>query len=203
MFLKEIFEHVLGEHAHNLSEVFRHMYLTNMAYDICQTLFGDICLYLWNECFQGFAVRNRFGKELVAFLYTLLLGEPFILALDEHPASISQVHGNDRSYHDTLADIVFDGRKTKPFSYLALKSVGVFETFTKCTSEQSPGIEESMLLEKVVHLIYRQIPTTFLVDDIDVKTVELVQKGAATSSKRMRSVEIHGRVRRSPQFRRP
>ena len=90
MLLQKIFEHVLREQPHNLSEVFRHMYLADVAYHICQALFGNICLHFWNECLQSLAVGNRFSKKLVAFLHTLLLGKTLVLALDEHPASIPQ-----------------------------------------------------------------------------------------------------------------
>ena len=179
MFFQEILEYILREQPHNLTEVFRHMYFTDVAHHICQTLFGNVCLHLRDECLQGFAVRNRFGKELVAFLHALLFGKTLVLALDEHPASISQVHGNNRSYHDTLADIVLDGREAKPFGNLAMESIRVFEAFAESTLEQSPGIKEFVLNEKLVDFIYWQIPTAFLIDDIDVKTIELMFRSVA------------------------
>ena len=177
MLLQEVLEHVLGEQAHDLAEVLGDMHLADVADYVGQTLLSDVGFHFGDESLQGITVGNGFGKQLVAFLHTLFLGEPFVLALDEHPAAVPEIHRHDRSDDDALADVVLDGRQTQPFGNLALESVRVFETFTESALEQSPGIEEPVLLEKTVHFDNRQIPAALAADDIDVEGVKLMLRG--------------------------
>ena len=118
-----------------------------MADHVGQTLLGDVGFYLGDKSLQAIAVGNRFGKQLVALLHTLFLSKPFVLALDEYPASVPEIHWHDGSDDDTLAYVVLDGRQAEPFGYPAWEGVGMLQAFGERALEQRPCIEEPMLLE--------------------------------------------------------
>ena len=179
MLLQEVFEHVLGELAHDLAEVLGYMHLTDVADHVGQTLLGDVGFYFDDKSLQILAVGNRFGKQFVAFLHAFLFGEPFVLALDEHPAAVPEIHWHDGSDDDTLADVVLDGRQAKPFCDFALEGIGMLQTFGERALEQRPGIEEAVLLEEFVHLIHRQVSVALVTDEIDIEAIELMLRGVA------------------------
>ena len=175
--LEEVLEHVLGEEAHNLAKVLRHVHLTDMADHVGQTILGDIDIHLGDELLQLIAVGHRLGKELVAPLGTLLLGKALVLALDDHTTAVAEIHGHHRTDDDALADVVVEGRQTQPTGDLAGEGIGVLEAFVEGALEQGLGVEEALGLEELVHLLHGQVAAAVTIRDIDVEAVELMAGG--------------------------
>ena len=182
MLLEEVFEYILGEQPHHLAEVLGEVHLTDMAHNVCQTVFGDVGFALDNQSLQFVTVRHWLDKNLSPTLCTLPLCEPFVLALDKHSRAVPQIHRSDRTDDDAFADVVLDSWQTKPLGNLALESVRLLQALGQSPSEESLGIEETTGLKDLVDLINREEPSTLLSKELDVETIELMVRSITDTS---------------------
>ena len=73
----------------------------------------------------------------------------------------------------------------------------MFQTLGQSPMKEGLGVEEALGLEKFVHLIDRQEPTTILSKEIDVEAVELVLGSVADPLLNQRNLvsDLHAIVR--------
>ena len=114
-----------------------------MADYVVQPVFGDVRLQFGKQRLQRVAVWNRLCEKLAAGLYRFLFGKPGVLALDQDSGSVPQILRCDRTYHDTLADVVVNVWQAKPLRDFALESIGIFQAFWQRPSHQGACIEKS------------------------------------------------------------